>query len=69
MELKPRTGVEYISKIIEIQRENLKSTEFKMVNSKPRKRKNEYPKRGGKGSGPPKSNGAKSEHISVLFSV
>lgn len=54
MELKPRTGVEYISKIIEIQRENLKRTEFKMNNSKPRKRKNEYPKRGGKGSGPPK---------------
>ena len=50
MELKPRTGVEYISK-----RENLKSTEFKMDNSKPRKRKNEYPKRGGKGSGPPQN--------------
>ena len=55
MELKPRTGVEYISKIIEIQRENLKSTEFKMDNSKPRKWKNEYPKRGGKGSGPPQN--------------
>ena len=52
MELKPRTGVEYTSKIIEIQRENLKSTEFKMDNSKPRKRKNENPKRGGKGSAP-----------------
>ena len=62
----PETGVEWYLKNNQNTKRKSEEHRIKRDNSKPRKQKNEYPKRGGEGSDTKNANGSKSEHISVL---